>query len=158
MAVVYQIGRRGARVCTKKFSWGVEDVANVEVLPVPMLPMANGAGAEARWDLRAWKPATPMKLATPNEGGRGARSIRSQAIGALYFLALEILENIPLEQSWPAEERVLRFRHAFAVQQPALNERRRAYKIGDLKQFVVLRSDITGKFNHVADICRKRLV
>ena len=32
-----------------------------------MLPMANGAGAEARWDLRAWKPATPMKPATPNE-------------------------------------------------------------------------------------------
>ena len=24
---------------------GVENVANVEVLPVPMLPMANGAGA-----------------------------------------------------------------------------------------------------------------
>ena len=37
------------------------------MLPVPMLPMANGAGSEARWDLRVWKPATPMKLATPNE-------------------------------------------------------------------------------------------
>ena len=45
----------------------MENVANVEMLPVPMLPMANGAGAEARWDLRAWKPATPMKPATPNE-------------------------------------------------------------------------------------------
>ena len=51
----------------KKFLASRENVANVEVLPVPMLPMANGAGAEARWDLRAWKPATPMKPATPNE-------------------------------------------------------------------------------------------
>jgi hypothetical protein len=30
------------------WGWGVENVANVEMLPVPMLPMANGAGAEAR--------------------------------------------------------------------------------------------------------------
>ena len=43
-----------------------ENVANVEMLPVPMLPMANGAGAEARWDLRAWKPATPMRAGAEN--------------------------------------------------------------------------------------------
>ena len=69
MAVVYQIGRRGARLRAKKFfgtwwkccqcgnvassnvangQWGVENVANVEMLPVPMLPMANGEGVEAR--------------------------------------------------------------------------------------------------------------
>ena len=45
MEIVYQIPERGARVCTKKFFGEVVDVANVEMLPVPMLPMANGAGA-----------------------------------------------------------------------------------------------------------------
>ena len=41
-----------------KGQWGVENVANVEVLPVPMLPMANGAGAEANWEvsMKAWLP------------------------------------------------------------------------------------------------------
>ena len=48
---------RGLRA--EKFFGGGENVANVEMLPVPMLPMANGAGAEARWDLRARRPATP---------------------------------------------------------------------------------------------------
>ena len=66
---------------------GGKNVANVGVLPVPMLPMANGAGLRARrpaGDLRAWKPATPnearhpecgrayrMRAGIPNEGGRG---------------------------------------------------------------------------------------
>ena len=42
MAVVYQIERRGARPRAKKFLASSENVANVEMLPVPMLPMANG--------------------------------------------------------------------------------------------------------------------
>ena len=72
--------------------------------------------------------------------------------------ALPLSFYIPFELTRPTEERILRFGHAFAVQQSAFNERRRANKIGDLKQFVILRPDITGKFNRVADICRKRLV
>ena len=44
MEIVYQIPERGARVCTKKFFGGVEDVANVEMLPVPMLPMGRARG------------------------------------------------------------------------------------------------------------------
>ena len=45
MEIVYQIPERGARLRAKKFFGEVVDVANVEMLPVPMLPMANGAGA-----------------------------------------------------------------------------------------------------------------
>ena len=36
---VYQIPERGARGARKSFFGGVENVANVEMLPVPMLPM-----------------------------------------------------------------------------------------------------------------------
>ena len=52
MAVVYQIERRGARPRAKKFFGGVENVANVEMLPVPMLPMDNGTRA-GPWDVRS---------------------------------------------------------------------------------------------------------
>ena len=43
-----------------------ENVANVEMLPVPMLPMANGAARRPAGDLRAWKPATPMRAGAGN--------------------------------------------------------------------------------------------
>ena len=50
------------------------------MLPVPMLPMANGAGAEARWGFagvearhpecgRPRKPATPNEARHPDESG-----------------------------------------------------------------------------------------
>ena len=47
--VVYQTSVCCARTRVKCFWGGVVNFANVEMLPVPMLPMANGAGAEARW-------------------------------------------------------------------------------------------------------------
>ena len=45
-----------------------ENVANVEMLPVPMLPMANGAARRPAGDLRAWKPATPNEAPLPPRG------------------------------------------------------------------------------------------
>ena len=68
MAVAYQISACGTRPRAEKFLASSENVANVEMLPVPMLPMANGAGLRARRpaeDLRAWKPATPNEARHP---------------------------------------------------------------------------------------------
>ena len=76
----------------------------------------------------------------------------------LDLLALEVFEDVSLEQTWSAEKSIFRFGHAFTTDKASFNERHRANEVGDLKKFVILRLDALGKLDLVANICRKRLV
>ena len=87
--------------------------------------------------------------------GWGKKSARGDELD---LLALKVFENVALEESWAAEECMLGFRHALAVQKPAFNERGRTHKVGDLKQLIVLRSDVLRELNALSERCRKSRV